>query len=251
MKVNYSNSVEMSTIDWSEHVSHTIFLNGCNLKCPYCYNGDVVKGNNMIDIRDLYDEITTAAEYVDSIVLSGGEPLAQWYQVVCLIQHAKKLGLKTAIHTNGMYPAQMGFLMGYVDVDAWLVDFKANPMHPVSFMKTTGLEHVPLSTINETLGILANYSGEIEIRTTVVRGLNDSQDDIRMIAGVLCGWLDADVKYVVQQGITDEAMDASLHSVAKLTREELLHLADGAAENLNNLYIRTDALGEERTMNMR
>jgi pyruvate formate lyase activating enzyme len=71
MKVDYSNSIEMSTVDWSEHVSHTIFLNGCNLRCPYCYNGELVNRSNRIDLQLLYDEISAAAKYVDSVVFSG------------------------------------------------------------------------------------------------------------------------------------------------------------------------------------
>ena len=251
MQVNYSNSVEMSTVDWSGHISHTIFLNGCNMRCPYCYNGDVVKGEKFVPVQDLLDEITTASKYVDSVVFSGGEPMLQWNQVVRMIQHARDLGLKTAIHTNGMFPDKMRFLMKYADVDAWMVDMKANPLNPPVYMATTGLGYVPYSTINLLEGVFRNYDGEIEIRTTIVRGMNDAPADTRAIAALLTEWIGPDVKYVLQQGITDEAMDESLHDVIKLSRDEMLKLAANASEFLDNVYVRTISHGEELIGNQR
>jgi pyruvate-formate lyase-activating enzyme len=132
-----------------------------------------------------------------------------------------------------------------------MVDFKGNPYNEPVYLRSTGLNEVPMRTIDETLCFLSEYEGEIEMRTTIVRDLNDSPSDISAMASILRERLGANVKYVLQQGITDESMDSTLHGVEKLTREEMYKLTYGAAHYLNNVYIRTEAHGEERSMNLR
>ena len=113
----------VSTIEYTGKISLAIFTAGCMLRCPYCHNPGIIKGGNRIKIGEIYNQIDKALDFIDGVVLTGGEPLVQYNEVAKILSYCKSLGLSTKLDTNGYHPEKLKNLLDLVDYVA--LDVKA------------------------------------------------------------------------------------------------------------------------------
>ncbi|WP_406659922.1 anaerobic ribonucleoside-triphosphate reductase activating protein [Methanolobus sp. ZRKC3] len=254
MEINYGNTIPISTIDWHGRVSIVFFLRGCPYRCPYCQNYELLKENNMVDVSELEKSIKKSKPFVSSMVLSGGEPLAQKAASMHLASFAKENGLLVGVHTNGFFPKVMGEMVKEKLVDKFFIDVKAPLDDTRLYAKAIGCHDFSLSLKPETVLenvrqsiLLTLESVDIELRTTVFRDFIGSVDDVSGIARSLLQLTgNRDVPYVIQQGVPDNAMLESMRSMEPYNRDEMLELAMAAHEFLDNIYIRTREKGNEK-----
>jgi pyruvate formate lyase activating enzyme len=224
--------VPISTLDWPGKVCMTIFFKGCTYKCWYCSNW---KNGTPQAVEAVKEKITAGKDYVDAVVFSGGEPLAQLDALRSLCEHAKSLGLKVGLNTSGRYPDRLQAILD--SVDAVMLDYKA----PLGALKNiVGWRHAPTS-LKECLHIMKTRKDKdkrplyYEVRTTVFRLLNDTEEDIEGIA-TMCDGADA---YALQQGRPELAMLERHHSLPTVTVERLRELGRAAKPHVRTVIIRT------------
>ena len=255
MRVNYGGTVPISTVDWHGRVSITIFFRGCPLRCPYCQNYDFFSETDMVDISKIEAEIKKSKPFVSSIVISGGEPLMQMGAVEHLAAFAKKNGLLVGVHTNGFYPESVAELIDKGLVDKFFIDIKAPPSDIELYGRAVGFgeyEEVKsdpsqiVEKLSRIVDVVVENNIELELRTTVIRDLMGSGDDISSIARWVCQHAGPAAEYVIQQGIPENAMQESLRDVLPFKRDEMLELANKALEHLENVWIRTKESGNEK-----
>ena len=103
-----------SLLDYPDKISSIIFTYGCNLKCPYCHNPElVVDGLNskkVLSQKYILDFLKTRVGKIDAVVITGGEPLLQ-PNIDLFIEQVKSLGLKVKLDTNGTSPTLLNKLM--------------------------------------------------------------------------------------------------------------------------------------------
>ena len=102
-----------SLIDYPGRVSSVIFFPGCNLRCPWCHNGDLVLDNETGGLITLEDGLTLIRKrqpVLGGVVLSGGEPCL-WEELPDIIEEIKKFPLPVKVDTNGMFPAMLEKLL--------------------------------------------------------------------------------------------------------------------------------------------
>lgn len=256
MKVNYGNTVPISTVDWHGKVSIVFFLRGCPYRCPYCQNHELLFESNLVDTSLLEAEMKKSRPFVSSVVFSGGEPLMQKDTVMHLAGFAKKIGLLVGIHTNGYYPHVMAELMEKGLVDKFFIDVKAPVNDAEMYAKAIGCKdytdmHLdPQNTMEkvaESINLVLAKGVELELRTTIIRDFIGSSDDVSEIArsiNELTG--SREVVYVLQQGFAENAMMESLRNIKPLSRDELLELAVVSHEFLENIYVRSKEKGNEK-----
>ncbi|MCC4770756.1 anaerobic ribonucleoside-triphosphate reductase activating protein [Methanosarcina sp. DH2] len=258
MKVNYAGTVPISTLDWTGKAAITIFFRGCPLRCPYCQNHPYLERSSLVELDFVKEEIKTSKPFVSTVVFSGGEPLMQ-EAVIPLAEFAKSLGLLVGIHTNGCYPERVNELVERKLVDKLFIDIKAPLDDPELYGKVAGWKEykgassVFKKTPEEIIVAVAktietaDASGvELELRTTVIRGLIGSEEDIASVVA----WISKNVKnrevtYVLQQGIPEHSLQEDLRKIRVLEREELLKLGEIAKGFLGKVRIRTKEEGEE------
>ena len=107
-----NNSIEIgglivSSLEFPGKMSLVIFTAGCMLKCPYCHNPGIIQGGESKELSEIFSSIDESLDFIDSVVITGGEPLMQEDQVIEILKYAKKLELKTKIDTNGFYPEKL------------------------------------------------------------------------------------------------------------------------------------------------
>ncbi|MGD2141896.1 MAG: anaerobic ribonucleoside-triphosphate reductase activating protein, partial [Candidatus Bathyarchaeota archaeon] len=126
--------VDMSTIDWPGNVSLVVFFAGCNFRCPYCHNSSLIPldSGQEINIDYLRSRIEVGRSLLDSVVLTGGEPLLQPEGVREAAELVKDLRLKVMLDTNGSRPEIMEDLLVDMLIDRVALDIKA-PLNPQSY----------------------------------------------------------------------------------------------------------------------
>ncbi|MDK2825156.1 MAG: pyruvate formate lyase activating enzyme [Methanolobus sp.] len=256
MRVNYGNTIPISTVDWHGKVSIVFFLRGCPYRCPYCQNHELLFESNMVEASVLEAEMKKSRPFVSSVVFSGGEPLMQKDAVMHLAGYAKKIGLLVGVHTNGYYPHVMAELIEKGLVDKFFIDVKAPLNETEKYAKAIGcLDYTDIhidpqkvvERVCESINLVLENDIELEMRTTIIRDFMGSFDEVSEIArsiNELTG--SREPVYVLQQGFGENAMMESLRDIKPLSRDELAELADVAHELLDNIYIRTKEKGNEK-----
>ncbi len=124
--------VKTSLVDFPAHVASVVFLHGCNLQCPYCYNKELVTGTKKdyeaVSFFDIKAHLEKRKNLLKGLVLSGGEALLSPV-VNDLILLAKDLGLKVKLDTNGTLPEKLSFLLSdeKLKPDFIALDIKTSP----------------------------------------------------------------------------------------------------------------------------
>lgn len=242
MEVEIMDIVPVSTTDWKGHCSIVVFFAGCPFNCVYCSNHAHLNDGKYVDITDIEDQITKASEFVDSVVFSGGEPLMHAESLEQLIDHARSLGLKVGIHTNGAYRDALWNLLVHHKLDGVMLDLKAplNCYYESNYSRVTrasGARKMVLDTWWHDLLDHKIKPEYYEVRTVVFKGINDTPSEVATIAAHA---LLAD-SYVLVQGISS----ISPEPLDEVSYDELMELAHVAAKVHPNVWVRSK-LGERR-----
>ncbi|HHT46661.1 MAG TPA: anaerobic ribonucleoside-triphosphate reductase activating protein [Firmicutes bacterium] len=223
---------KISFIDFPGEICATLFAGGCNFKCRYCHNKDLVlKPADLPPIQE--NEIIKflkAKKYVlDGVCISGGEPSLQ-EGLPDFISRIKELDLKVKLDTNGTRPYLISKLLDRKLIDYIAMDIKA-PLEKYSFV--TGVD-VDIERLKETINLLKSNSIDQEFRTTVVPGLLN-ENDILSIARLIAG----SKKYVLQQFRPGASLiDPALSDVKLFYREQVARVADSCKEYIQEVQLR-------------
>jgi len=220
---------DLSTVDWPGKLAAIVFFQGCNLRCPWCQNVDGIdpRGGKDVEVEDVVKHIGGLKPIIDSIVLTGGEPLLQPEACLEVLKAAKKFRLNCAIETNATAPQAFKRLLPYLDLVA--IDVKAPLGDPELYDKVTGSTgtHGLVQKVKEGLKLAAGSGAEVEARITVVPTLNDDEKNIAQLA--------EDIKGVdclrLQQFRNQRTLDPSFQKLPMSSREKLLKLARAAKRN--------------------
>ena len=100
MQVNYGGCEYLSTVDYPGKACLTIFLRGCQRRCPWCHNQALQTGETYVPIEYIYTLLEEARQFVSAVVLSGGEPLDQVDACMAISAYAKNLDMLVGVHTS-------------------------------------------------------------------------------------------------------------------------------------------------------
>lgn len=158
-------------LDFPGRTACIIWFSGCNMRCPYCHNPQIVKGKGRADIGLVLDFLKRRQGLLDGVVLSGGEASA-YPGLPAFIDQLKSLGYAVKLDTNGLRPDIIENFLAKEVLDYIALDYKA-PLE--KFKKVTGTDKYRLFT--QTLEVLCRQNKvPFEIRTTVHTDLMDERD---------------------------------------------------------------------------
>ena len=164
----------LTLLDWPGKVGCTVFLGGCNFRCPFCHNGPLVEGERpapAMTLEEFRSFLTRRQGLLDGVCVSGGEPLRN-PQAEELLDTIKTLGYLVKVDTNGSFPQRLVELWKSGLVDYVAMDIKNSPAR---YPETVGVEGLDLSPIRESVSWLLEGRVDYEFRTTVVRQFHDAQ----------------------------------------------------------------------------
>jgi pyruvate formate lyase activating enzyme len=171
---NLRGFLPTSMLDWPGKICTVVFLGGCNFRCPYCHNPELVKTGGDADIipwEDVQGYLEQRIGWIDGVSITGGEPTLQ-PDLHLLCQRIIDLGMMVKLDTNGSRPAKLQELLarGYLDFVA--MDIKTSP---AKYHKVAG-RRIEVGLIEETIDTILDSGIEHEFRCTVVPGLVNLAD---------------------------------------------------------------------------
>lgn len=179
---------KLTLIDYPGKVACTVFLTGCNFRCPWCYNpelvlAEAVKKHPKISEKYFFDFLKKRKGLLEGVVICGGEPTIN-EELPDFIKKIKKLGYLVKLDTNGSDPKMIRTLVDKKLVDYIAMDIKTGLKTP-KYSKAAGLK-TDLNKIKESVKIIRNSGIDYEFRTTLVPKLHQLKD-IAEIARYLKG----------------------------------------------------------------
>ncbi|WP_457744076.1 anaerobic ribonucleoside-triphosphate reductase activating protein [Sulfurimonas sp.] len=157
-------------LDYPEHLAAIIWFSGCNMRCDYCYNSDIVFAKSgQLSMQDILDFLQTRISLLDGVVLSGGEATA--YDLLDFCKEIKNLGFAIKLDTNGTYVKELKKLLDAKVLDYIALDYKA-PKE--KFMQITHSRNY--ASFSKSLDMLLRCDIDFEVRTTLHKDLLHEED---------------------------------------------------------------------------
>lgn len=212
--MNIGGLQKTSLLDYPDTISAIIWTIGCNFKCPFCYNTNLVEGKvGLVHEEEILSFLKMRKGMLEGLAITGGEPLLQ-KDIVEFAEKVKKLGYLIKIDTNGMYPEKLKELIDKKLVDYIAMDIKApkKKYNQLSGVKTN------ISKIEKSIEIIKKYAPDYEFRTTFVPDLLEKKDIIN-----IAKWLEGSKQFYLQQFKGDTPLISSkLNNVEPHSKEDII-----------------------------
>lgn len=198
-RVRFGGIQGTTLIDFPDRLATALFTTGCNLRCPYCHNwrlvinheGPCLSGNHAIRFLE------SRRRFVDSVVITGGEPTIQ-EGLVSFIQELDKRGFKTKLDTNGFFPDILEKCLPFLDYVALDVKTSLERYKLLGASDITGLQR--------TIALLKRGDVDYEFRNTTVPTIVDEQSIVEMgelVRGAR--------RFIFQQFVPGDTLDKTLN----------------------------------------
>ncbi len=201
---------KFSLIDYSGKICAVIFTQGCNFRCPYCHNPELVNSEffpEPVPEEEIFSFLKKRKGKLDGLVVTGGEPTLQ-KDMIEFLKKVKEMGYSTKLDSNGSNPDVLEELIDSGLVDYFAMDVKA----PLEKYREVTNSDVDSDKIGDSIDLIKNSGLNYEFRTTVVRPQLSSKDIIgigKLIKGAKLYILQ---KFVPSKTLNPEFIDKEPYS---------------------------------------
>lgn len=219
-----------SLLDYPDKISAIVFTQGCNFRCGYCHNPQLLKSENGIyDVDAFFDFLKKRQGKLDGVVVTGGETTLQ-PDLKLFIQKIKELGFLVKLDTNGTNPQILKELINEKLVDYIAMDIKA----PIEKYQLITNSKIDTSKIEESIKIIMSSNIDYEFRTTVLP-IQIEIEDFNSIGKLLQG---AKRYYIQKFVVQSEILDSSLKEEKNYTDEQLKSIKENILNYVQFVDIR-------------
>jgi pyruvate formate lyase activating enzyme len=172
-----------SFVDDPGRLSAVVFVQGCNLRCPYCHNPELIGpcGAPVMTLAELRAFLASRRGLLDGVVVTGGEPTLH-PDLPGLLRTIRDLGFAVKLDTNGTRPGVLADLLEAGLLDTVAMDLKDEPR---AYAEWLGMQE-PAEVLLQSLQVIRTSGVDAELRTTVVAGRHD-QARLRRMAQAAAG----------------------------------------------------------------
>ena len=164
---------KLTLLDYPGKVACTVFLTGCNFRCPFCHNAPLVLSPDPADCLgsdEVLEYLESRRGRLDGVCVTGGEPLLD-PETPGLLRDIKKLGFSVKLDTNGSFPDVLEAVISEGLVDHVAMDIKTDPAH---YSDAAGCR-ADVGAVCRSADLLRGGAVSFEFRTTVMRGLHTAE----------------------------------------------------------------------------
>ena len=163
---------KLTLLDYPGKVACTVFLNGCNFRCPYCHNAELLgDGEEVMTVAGLLAFLRKRQGILEGVCITGGEPTLH-PELPALLGEVRALGYAVKLDTNGYRPEILEAVLNQGLVDYVAMDLKNGPEF---YAETVGLAQVELAKIRQSIRLLMDSPVDFELRTTVANPLHSGE----------------------------------------------------------------------------
>ena len=169
---------KMTLLDFPGKVACTVFFHGCNYRCPFCHNSELLegRGEELMTEEAFFKFLASRQGLLEGVCVSGGEPTL-YKELPAFLAKIKELGFGVKLDTNGSRPEILKSLVEQGLVDYVAVDAKNGP---ASYAQTVGTERFDMAALEESLRFLIEGNVDYELRTTLVEPLHTEESIAEM-----------------------------------------------------------------------
>ena len=223
--------VKTSLIDYPGKIATVLFTSGCNFRCPYCQNSELVlhpESLPEIDPAEIFQLLTRRRGLIDGMVITGGEPTLQ-NGLDDFLRKASELGLAIKLDTNGYRPQVLRELLERGLLNYVAMDIKTSlARYPLA----AGVP-VDVQRIEESVRLNLSSGIDYEFRTTVVPGIV-TPEDVEEISKLIAGAR----KYILQQFRPQVTLDPLFGEIGRYPAQTLLEMAQTAERWIDEVEVR-------------
>jgi len=227
---------KFTVLDYPGKAAATVFLFGCNFRCGFCHNKDLVlpecKDNlETYSEEEILDYLKQNKDFLDGLVITGGEPTVS-EKLPDFLKKIKEIGLCIKLDTNGSNPEMLKKLIDEKLIDFVAMDFKTDfeNYHKVA-------SNLDINKLKESINLIKNLEN-YEFRTTVVSGFVVKENLIK-IASFLKKE-EANKKFVLQQFVPRNCIDPKFLKLKRTEEKELKELKESIKDFFEKIEIRTE-----------
>ena len=173
--MNICGYQKTTLLDYPGHVAATIFTGGCNFRCPFCHNSDLILNpmpSNYISEEEILAFLNKRKNILSGICITGGEPTLH-PDLSEFMKKVRSLGYKIKLDTNGYRPEVIADLLNRNLLDYIAMDIKAGHSN---YIKVSGISNLNMKNIKKSISLIENAGIPYEFRTTVVKELHSEKD---------------------------------------------------------------------------
>lgn len=173
MRINGFNKTTL--LDYPKHLAATLFLGGCNYRCPFCHNASLVldpSSQPSISENEVLATLRKRRNILEGVCITGGEPTLQ-PDLPIFIEQIKMIGLKVKLDTNGNNPDMIQYLINNNLLDYVAMDIKNSKEH---YSLSVGIKDFDTSNVCDSIELIMNSNIDYEFRTTLVKEHHTIQD---------------------------------------------------------------------------
>ena len=218
--------LKQSLIDFPGNIASVIFTSGCNFRCFYCHNPELVlpkhiKENELIKETEVFPYLEKNKLLLDAVVITGGEPTIQT-DLVEFILKIRELNLLVKLDTNGTNPEILQSLLDYDLIDYIAMDIKA-PLILEKYQEIVGKQFSfsQFDKVLESVRLIQQSNIEYEFRSTLVKNIHSIEDIKQMVESVQGDFFFQKYnpdhilqpEYKIYEAYTDEELENSLELI--------------------------------------
>jgi pyruvate formate lyase activating enzyme len=220
-----------SLIDYPDKISCILFTIGCNLRCPYCHNSNLVidvKETPSISNNYFFNFLNSRKGLLDAVVITGGEPLLQ-KDILDFTKKIKSMGFVVKLDTNGTFPHVLKELINNRLVDYIAMDIKTS----VDKYEHACGAKVDIEKIEQSIETIMNYGGDYEFRTTALPEMQSPDDFIK-----IGKWLRGAKRYYIQKFSNRNTLDVKFTKAPSYSDKELKNICGSLHKYFNRCEVR-------------
>lgn len=226
---------KLTLLDYPGKLSAIVFTYGCDMRCPYCHNPELVVGelnrDSVYSTDQVLEFLSRRVGKLDALVITGGEPTIH-NDLENFIMRVKELGFLVKLDTNGGNPKRIEKIISMQIVDYWAMDVKYSPDDYEAGIN--GGRKISREDVKKSIALIMNSGVDYEFRSTIVKGFHDERK-IKEIGRMVKG----SKRFFIQNFRPDKHIDSNLNSSNSFNSFELKVIA----ESLNAFALEVQVRG--------
>lgn len=218
-------------LDFPGKVACTVFLGGCNFRCPFCHNSSLVFSSEFpdpVDMDEFFGYIRKRKGILDGVCITGGEPLLL-KETLDFLKQIKDEGLSVKLDTNGSFPERLETAVREGLVDYVAMDIKSSRKN---YGKAVGIADYDTASVEKSVSFLLEKTVPFEFRTTAVRGIHEKLDFVD-----IASWIQGADRYYLQSFVKSYRILDKEADLSAFTREEMDEFAEIVAGTVGKVEI--------------
>ncbi|KKP36094.1 MAG: Anaerobic ribonucleoside-triphosphate reductase activating protein [candidate division TM6 bacterium GW2011_GWF2_32_72] len=220
-----------SLIDYPGKVCAIVFTVGCNFRCGYCHNPELlglVENHPTIPVEDVFEFLETRKDKLDAVTITGGEPTLH-QGLFDFIKRIKKMGFLVKLDSNGTNPKTLLNLFEQKLIDYVAMDIKA-PLHRYEDIVSRSC---PINSIEQSIALIMSSGVDYEFRTTIVKSQLSPADIEELTSQIKGARL-----YALQKFIPSKTCDPAFMNETSYSDSEFEEIKKLISENVQRCIVR-------------